>query len=470
MTFKDLIKFSIQNLFRSKLRTMLTTIGVAIGSGALVAMVSYGTGTQKNFTDEFQDLELFNTVRITSTRVDLSTLLSFSRQTTRSTKDQKPKNEVVLTDSVLTALRDAIRAETKAGKLSAAFGATSAEPIVYPEVVFPSKLQLDTIETAVMTEALPAAMASSPGYNQIHYGKFFTSDSSDEIVISEILLNRMGLDNPAAAIGKEIKLTTISLDVEKMLNYANAPLAFAGGMPVSEQQYTFKIGGILSKDIQKLSNGFRLIMPIETSKKVNRLNFLSTLDLLRKTQQMAGYQAIIVRAASQKDAERIKGLAENMGLNPTSFTDQFNEFKKLFLLFDMALGIVGTIALIVATLGITNTMIMSIMERYREIGIMKALGASDDDVRKIFFVESAVIGFVGGVVGIVLGWLTTRGINAVANIFVEQQSGTSLDFFYFPLWLVGASVFFSVVISLLAGLYPANRAAKIEPVEALRYQ
>lgn len=459
MTFNDLIQFAVQNLLRSKLRTALTTIGVAIGSGALVSMVAYGTGTQKNFTDEFQDLELFNTVRITPTRVDLSTLFSLSKRMTKSKSDRfENKNEVVLTDSTVDLIRQA------------ASGAAEQRVIVYPEVIFPTKLVFDTVETAVMTEALPAEMGSLPGYKEIHYGKFFDSDSSEDVIISEILLNRIGIENPEDAIGKMLSLTTISLDAQKMMQYATSPLMFSGGLPVSEQTYQFRIGGILSKDIQKLSNGFRLIMPIETSKRINRLNFLSTFDLLRKQAQKSGHQAIIVRAASQKDAERVKTAVETIGLNPTSFTDQFEEFKKLFILFDMALAIVGTIALVVATLGITNTMIMSIMERYREIGIMKAVGASDGDVRKIFVVESAVIGFVGGLSGIVLGWLVTRGINALANYFVTKQAGTELDFFYFPAWLLFASVIFSVTISLLAGLYPANRAARIEPVEALRYQ
>ncbi|ACF13868.1 protein of unknown function DUF214 [Chloroherpeton thalassium ATCC 35110] len=457
MNFKDLFSFSLQNLFRSKLRTLLTTLGVAIGTGALVAMVSYGVGLQKTFSDEFSDLELFSSVRITSSRIDLDNIFSFSKRTVRNTNEHVDMNFVVLTDSIVQAVRT---------KVDSLYPGT----LVYPETVFPAKVRMDTLQTAVMIEALPANIRQYAGYNKIKYGRFFESDSADQVVISEILLKRIGFEKPEAAINKTLTVSTISLDPNKIMAYAMSPLSFMGGLPLKEEQHKLKIAGVLSEDIQKLSSGFRMIIPIETSKKMRRLNFMSTVDLLKSSKQKGGYSAIIVRAKNQPQAEELKHVISEMGLNPLSFTDQFNQFKKLFLVFDLALAIIGMIALVVATLGITNTMIMSIMERYREIGIMKAVGASDADVRKIFFVESAVIGFMGGILGIISGKLVTVAINRLANIYVVKQAGTELVFFYFPFWLISSALFFAVMISLLAGMYPANRAARIEPVEALRYQ
>jgi putative ABC transport system permease protein len=457
MSQKDLFAFAFMNLKRAKLRNTLTMLGVAIGTAALVSMLSYGTGLQKTFTDEFSDLELFNTVRIASTKSDLSNLLSFSKKTVKNRNKPESDNEVVLTKEVLT------QVEKLATEIS-------PSTMVYPEIVFPCKIFIDSMQTAVMTEALPASIRNTPGYNQIRYGKFFESDSSNEVVVSEILLNRMGIEYPESVIGKPLKLVTITLDPAKIAAYAAVPLGMNGNLPVAEKEYTFIIGGVLDKNIQKLSSGLRLILPMQSAQKLQRLNFLSTIDLLRKTQQKDGYQAIIIRTQNQADAEKAKVATEKIGLNPTSFTEQFNEFKRLFVIFDMALGVVGTIALIVATLGITNTMIMSIMERYREIGIMKAVGASDGDVRKIILVESAVIGLVGGIGGVVLGRLATSGINQLANIYVVKQTGAELTFFYFPVWLVGSAILFSIAVSIIAGFYPANRAAKVQPVEALRHQ
>ncbi len=457
MTLSDLIKFALSNLWREKLRSLLTILGVSIGVAALMAMVSFGSGLQKTFSDEFNDLELFNTVRITPTRVDLSTIFSLSKRTVKNLAQPDTKNPIVLTDSVLQKVKAVVRH-------------IAPNALIYPEIIFPSRVTFDTMETVVMTEALPAAMANVAGYREIRVGKFFESDSSHDVVVSEILLTRIGIRSPEAALGKHIKLTTVSLDAQRVMQLALNPMQFGMGLPVAEKSYDFRIVGVLSNDIQKLSSGFRLIMPIATSEKISRLNFLSTIELLRKNEQSAGYQAIIVRATSQKECEALKAAMETLGLNATSFTDQFEEFKKLFIVFEFALAVIGTVALVVATLGITNTMVMSIMERYREIGIMKATGAADREIRKIFFVESVVIGFIGGIGGIVLGKLATAAINMLVNLYIASQTGTRIEFFHFPLWLMLSAVIFSMVISLIAGLYPAYRAMRIDPVEALRYQ
>lgn len=456
MTLRDLLRFAAQNLLRAKLRNALTIIGVSVGVAALVSMLAYGAGLQKTFTDEFTDLELFNTVRIAPTSNDFSSLVNLSNRVFKNEK-KKEANLVVLTPDVLE--------KAKKAALEVAPNA-----IVYPEIIFPCRLALDTLDAPVLAEALPASMGGVAGYNQIRYGKFFESDSAKEVVVSEILLNRLGAKNPESVIGKSVTLTTIALDVGKLLSLSSMPFGVGGGLPIAERKYQFRVAGIMDKDIQKLSSGLRLIVPLQTAEKLERLNFISTIDLLRRTEQREGYQAIIVRVGSPKEAERVKAALETIKLNATSFSDEFEEFKRLFVLFDMALAVVGTIALVVATLGITNTMIMSIMERYREIGIMKAVGASDGDVRKIILVESAVIGFLGGALGLLLGKLGTMGVNALANYYVRRQAGTDLAFFHFPDWLVASAMLFAIAVSVVAGLYPANRAARIEPVEALKHQ
>jgi putative ABC transport system permease protein len=136
---------------------------------------------------------------------------------------------------------------------------------------------------------------------------------------------------------------------------------------------------------------------------------------------------------------------------------------------DSLLGAIGTIALIIAALGIINTMLMSILERTREIGVMKAVGGSENEIKFIFFVEAACIGLVGAVFGLMLGWLVTRIANQVMNTMVLPDDQRPIDLFYFPVWLILGAIGFSVFLSLAAGLYPAIRAARIDPVRALRH-
>jgi putative ABC transport system permease protein len=142
--------------------------------------------------------------------------------------------------------------------------------------------------------------------------------------------------------------------------------------------------------------------------------------------------------------------------------------KKVFLVFDLVLAIMGFIALVVASLGILNTMVMSIVERYREIGILKSLGADNGDIRLLYLVESGAIGFIGAVLGLVFGWVITRIGSFIAGYYMQKQGVQFIEMFDLPWWLILFALVFGTAISLLAGLYPANRAAKIDPVRALR--
>ena len=114
-------------------------------------------------------------------------------------------------------------------------------------------------------------------------------------------------------------------------------------------------------------------------------------------------------------------------------------------------------------------MVMSILERTREIGVMKAIGGSDGDIRRIFLVEAAAIGFMGGVGGVTLGWLVGRVINFGANVYIKNQGGDAGNLFALPMWLIAGALGFSVLVSLVAGSYPAARAAKLNPMQALRH-
>ncbi len=114
-------------------------------------------------------------------------------------------------------------------------------------------------------------------------------------------------------------------------------------------------------------------------------------------------------------------------------------------------------------------MVTSILERTREIGVMKAVGGSETDIRWIFFSEAATIGLVGGAFGLALGWTVTRIANTVANHYLRPQGVPEVDLFYMPIWLIAGALVFSVGVSLLAGFYPASRAARVDPVQALRH-
>ena len=123
-----------------------------------------------------------------------------------------------------------------------------------------------------------------------------------------------------------------------------------------------------------------------------------------------------------------------------------------------------------ASIGIVNTLVMAILESRREIGIMKAIGASDGDVRRLFFAEAGAMGVLGGILGVLFGWAIGQAINFGTNIYLKRQSLPPENFWAVPWWLVAFAIGFAFVVSLVSGLYPAGRAAKLDPVQALRYE
>ena len=156
-----------------------------------------------------------------------------------------------------------------------------------------------------------------------------------------------------------------------------------------------------------------------------------------------------------------------MGYGTFSLLDATKSIRLVFAVFDLFLGIFGSLALAVASLGIVNTLVMAILERRREIGILKALGAADRDIRRLFFAEAGVMGLLGGIFGVTLGWLIGTALTFGTNVYLRQRDLPPIDLSSIPWWMVAGAIVFSIVVSLAAGIYPASRAAKLNPVEAL---
>jgi putative ABC transport system permease protein len=177
----------------------------------------------------------------------------------------------------------------------------------------------------------------------------------------------------------------------------------------------------------------------------------------------------MVRVEHRSDLAPVEEAIRQMGFKTRTMLSRLEEVRTFFVVLDVLLASVGTVALVVAGLGIVNTLLMSVLERYQEIGISKAIGASDGDLLVLFLTEAGVIGLLGGLGGLVLGRVVSWLIEIGANAYARTQDVTAqLDLFAFPLWLLAATVIFSIVISVLAGVYPALRAARVDPIRALR--
>jgi ABC-type lipoprotein release transport system permease subunit len=279
----------------------------------------------------------------------------------------------------------------------------------------------------------------------------------------------------------------------------DAPLSFFG-LPLGEDTpeddpesalaaRTFRIVGVLKTELEGSAQGrsrFRGLMPVssiyvplgaarEWSKHYRNSLSEVAFRLAResgmiKEDEAEGYQMAVVRVSEPEALPNVQKRLNELGFSSFSVVDQLKELRTVFLILNSALGLLGGISLLVASFGIANTMIMSILERTREIGIMKAIGAEDREIKLIFFVEAGLIGLAGGVLGALAAWAIAAVANRVAYRFILKPQGVAyVDFFALPPYLWLGAILFAVAIAILAALYPAARAARIDPVKALRH-
>jgi len=468
MRFGDISRLALENLWRTRLRTVLTTLGVIIGIGALVSMVSFGSGIQHNIASEFRELELFTLIQVLPGDIDLSDPVASGIEAIESGIE-------TLDDDTLVALR-----------------AIPGVKLAYPEVSFPARLKLEETDTRTTVRALPAGIRDFKPFSDLPYGRFFESDDEASIVISQSLLEDMGIrltDVPVPeggaredttvtyemlpsdeVLGRKLNLMTSVVDASSLMRSVARFEIPSGDIPVREEVTELTIVGILerSSGFTSLGIGGHALVPSGTAEQIPRLAMSSVWDLLGAGDD-EGYSSISVRIGSMKDLDAVQDGIDELGLSTVTIADHLEDVRSAFIVMDALLGAVGTIALLVAGLGIANTMVTSILERTREIGIMKAVGGGEWDIRRIFFVEAAVIGLMGGILGLVLGWLVTRLANLIANAYIRPYGVPATDLFHMPIWLILGAVGFAVVVSLLAGIYPAARAARVDPVTALRH-
>lgn len=434
MKISDTLRFALENLGKMKLRTFLTVAGVTVGVASLAAMVAFGSGLQKNVADTFARLDLFNTITVLPEPLN--------------SEGQRPPHRAGAPAPA--PLDDALVAEVSAW---------DGVSIVFPEQRFPATARLGGREEFLLVTALPAAVVSPPRVT-LRYGRLFPGNDGAHALVTRVFLRRLDVRDEASVVGKELEISTVTLKA------GGGP----AGLPVGRTPYRVTVIGVIDQSVFGAGPfASQVILPAGFAARMERLPFSNVWDLMRARDGRVGYPALSVRLKAARWLAPVKKRLRDRGLTAVSGDDQFAEIRNNFIVMDMVLAAVGMIALFVAALGITNTMVMSILERTREIGVLKAVGAEDRQVRRVFLVESALIGLAGGLSGLLLGWAASSLINHVVNIFLARQGVPYINYFHYPWWLCAGAVLFAVLIALLAGLYPAQRAARLDPVRALRH-
>lgn len=181
-----------------------------------------------------------------------------------------------------------------------------------------------------------------------------------------------------------------------------------------------------------------------------------------------GYSTLVVKVNDPKNVDAVAQHIQTLGIGAIGAKDYINSQLQVFDVISLILGAMGGVALIVAAIGIINIMIMAILERTREIGVLRALGAKRSTISRLFTLEASLLGFIGGIIGIIAGY----GLIQLANLFINAQLSVNgiagRNIVGLSVWLGLGVVLVTTIVGMMAGLYPARRAAKLDPVEALR--
>jgi len=454
---RDLVDLASRNLREAALRNTLTTAGIAVGVASLVAMLSLGIGLQTLTLNRLEGTGLFNTIYV----YPKTNRGGRGGRGGEAPDEARPGDIKMLTDQTrkqLAAMPHVVE--------------------VFPELRFTADLRYAGAGHVTSAASVPGTAKGTGQFDSVQ-GSFFSSESAPEAILHMDLAKQMADEakiQPADLIGQEVVLRYPQRKpVPAAPNQSAADQAandeFGMGFTIAPAETKVKIVGLVENEQAGPGGlgGVRILLPLQFVEQLNAVQGSDVRSVVQSPDEHL-YTSLTVKVDDPKRVTDIEPSIKQMGFNTFSLFDATRNLHIIFTVLDLFLGMFGSLALAVASLGIINTLVMAILERRREIGVLKALGAADRDVRRLFFAEAGVMGLAGGALGVFLGWAIGKIINFGINIYLHSQNLQPEKVWFVPWWLVGAAIGFSVVVSLAAGLYPAARAARLDPVQALRYE
>jgi putative ABC transport system permease protein len=439
----DLLRLIFGNLNRRKARVALTAIGVVIGTAAVVILVSLAIGLQRNANDQLYGIGDLTQIQVMPSYGGEGVVFMGGGGGERAVSSE-PQQQLLLTNSALADLR-----------------AIPGVEIVIPRdyLMAGGMIKYQKMEAGVNIIGIDTDDVSSLGLEATEGG---TELGRGTVVIGVMVPNnfydpkmRPGQEPapPPQLYGQQVQLV-----VSKWDEQGNE----------TRKNISMRVTGVLKET--RGESDWTIYMPLEQIKSLNEWAMNRRINYNKD-----GYSQVVVKVSDVDTVLDISDQITQMGFQaftPQSFVQGINNFYKIL---QFIFGGVGAIALLVAAIGIANTMAMSILERTREIGLMKAVGATNRDVLAIFLGEAAGIGFLGGLGGVIIGWLAGQALNVLAIVYLASQAGQQGGAppsvaVYTPVWLPLFALLFSTFIGMLSGLYPALRAATMIPVLALKYE
>ena len=443
MKISDLIKMGLRNLARRKARTGLTVLGVIIGTISIVIMVSIGIGMNNSFDKQFMENGAMTVIRIEQ----YGSIIDDEGNWLGS-------KEQVLDDNLVEMVKQVEHVNAVAPVLD-----TSA------------MLYSGKYETNVSLRAIGHEAFAEFGYPELISGAYPTAENNRSIVIPTYVLENY-FYNPNS---RNYETKAIDLSKDK-LEFKFSPWRYTKNERKKEFELDLTEVAVMPESDNWEYNSY-VYLDMDYYKEIytQYANTLKLEDRKKAMAEMNTYSFIMINVDNIKNVTQVQEDIEALGYVTYSEMQYLEPLKQTSDMLQMVLGAIGALAMMVSAINIANTMVMSIYERTKEIGIMKVLGCLVKDIKKLFLFEAAMIGLLGGIVGISLSYLASFAINKYGGPLFQtlmQSSGVydvgDAKFSVIPFWLPFLAAGFAMLVGVLAGYFPARRATKISAIEAMK--
>ena len=447
MRIIDLLRMSTANLFKRKVRTILTVLGVVIGVASIVVMVSLGLGLNKATMESLQDYASLTAITVTPPY---------------NAEGSSEKDKKFLDDNLVQELERIPHVQTVDPYLDIDVLAKYGVYEGYFTLRGMPVQAFDSMNIEVGQGTLPQEGA---GELQIFLGNqiitnFYNAKTYEYYWDTGVLPDVDLMNDSIFYI----------LDQERYYQSQSGSSNEEGGAVKKAKKYLFTTCGIGAGDENTYNShsysaycDINELLPILKKEFKGRAIPGQPTNSKGKPYKEVYYSGLIINVDDMKNVADVTQMITDMGYQAYNDAEWIESEQQTLNMIEAVLGGIGAVSLLVAAIGITNTMMMSIYERTKEIGIMKVLGCDMRNIGALFLLEAGCIGFFGGVVGLILSYSMSGVIN-----YLVANSGMGVDTIsYIPFWLAGMALLFAILVGMIAGFFPARRAMKLSPLAAI---
>lgn len=460
MKFFDLLFMSISNLWKRKLRTVLTVLGVVIGITSIVVMVALGNGLKASMLENYESFTSMTQIQVYSNGG-----WYYSTSSGGNNQDEEKK----LDDAFIQQLLSMEHVESVYPRLSTSAIAKAGIYCGDLDIIGVTQEELRDMKISVGQGTLPDSK------EELKF--FYGNNVLTNFYVEKTYEYPFWEKNESPKVDLMNDSIFVIFDRDAYWNASNGGTD-ANGTPVKQpKKYIIEACGIMEGELGQWENNYsqNVICDIDALKaelkRIFRKKVIPGQPTMKngKPYNEIFYSQLVVQVDAMENVTELANVIRDMGYNANNSAEWIESEMKTMNTIQAVLGAIGAVAMLVAAISITNTMMMSIYERTKEIGVMKVLGCNIHNIQALFLMEAGFIGFIGGVVGVGFSYLLGIGINSLmASSGAGASMGVTGAICRIPLWLCPLAVLFAIVIGMIAGFLPSLRAMRLSPLAAIR--